>query len=320
MANATTLRSGCRWLSIASQSRLVLPSVERLGDPTEQQKKRFEEEGFLLVPQVVDPSACKTIAERLIECFSGRFETGIYPDEWYWREELSRPDVTRHMCNVWKTDRIIATVLLNESIAKFAAKLMNFSSIRMGSDSVWVKPPKGLETSVAFHTDSMYVPFPMITAWLTLDNASKVNGSLEYAVGSHRWHQKEAFPRDGLHGSHYGHRTEAIKAAHRVGIAEKDIQFVTIDCPAGSIVFHHGDSWHGSDKNKSLDSFRRTIATHFINGDVKFKGGEGYIYGRYRKLGQDDLDEAFFPILWRQDGYRSDFINKATGIDGHVSK
>ncbi len=47
------------------------------------------------------------------------------------------------MCNVWKADRLLASVLLSERVGRFAAHLMNFSGIRMGSDSVWVKPPQG---------------------------------------------------------------------------------------------------------------------------------------------------------------------------------
>jgi hypothetical protein len=34
----------------------------------------------------------------------------------------------------------------------------------------------------------------------------------------------------------------------------------------------------------------------------------GYIYGRYRRWGTTEMDEAHFPILWRDDGYRSPFI------------
>ncbi|MEX2480996.1 MAG: hypothetical protein WD928_09060 [Gammaproteobacteria bacterium] len=35
----------------------------------------------------------------------------------------------------------------------------------------------------------------------------------------------------------------------------------------------------------------------------------GYIYSRYKRFGDDTMDESFFPILWREDGYRSPFID-----------
>ena len=34
----------------------------------------------------------------------------------------------------------------------------------------------------------------------------------------------------------------------------------------------------------------------------------GYIYSRYKRFGDDTMDESFFPVIYRQDGYRSPFI------------
>jgi hypothetical protein len=34
----------------------------------------------------------------------------------------------------------------------------------------------------------------------------------------------------------------------------------------------------------------------------------GYLYSRYKRFGDDSMDETHFPIIWRQDGYRSPFI------------
>jgi len=30
-----------------------------------------------------------------------------------------------------------------------------------------------------------------------------------------------------------------------------------------------------------------------------------YIYSRYRRVGDDTMDESFFPILWTRSGYRT---------------
>jgi hypothetical protein len=34
----------------------------------------------------------------------------------------------------------------------------------------------------------------------------------------------------------------------------------------------------------------------------------GYLYSRYKRFGDDAMDESFFPITWREDGYRSPFL------------
>jgi hypothetical protein len=32
------------------------------------------------------------------------------------------------------------------------------------------------------------------------------------------------------------------------------------------------------------------------------------VYSKYRRPGESELDEAFFPILWREDGHRSAWL------------
>jgi hypothetical protein len=34
-----------------------------------------------------------------------------------------------------------------------------------------------------------------------------------------------------------------------------------------------------------------------------------YIYNRYKRAGDTTMDESFFPILWREDGYRSPWLD-----------
>ncbi len=35
----------------------------------------------------------------------------------------------------------------------------------------------------------------------------------------------------------------------------------------------------------------------------------GTIYSRYKRHGDDVMDESFFPILWTTDGYRTPFLD-----------
>ncbi len=39
-----------------------------------------------------------------------------YMDEWYWRPEMSLPNITRHCTNIWKADRGIANVVITHTI------------------------------------------------------------------------------------------------------------------------------------------------------------------------------------------------------------
>ena len=92
----------------------------------------------------------------------------------------------------------------------------------------------------------------------------------------------------------------------RAGV-EADIAYVEVKAGGGS--FHHGKTWHGSGANQS-DHPRRSLVLHAMPSDVEyvpecFDQGIGPIYSRYKRLGDNQLDENYFPILWREDGYRT---------------
>ena len=46
-----------------------------------------------------------------------------------------------------------------------------------------------------------------------------------------------------------------------------------------------------------------------MRADVRFSESElGPIYGRYKRFGSTEMEESFFPVLWREDGSRSPFL------------
>ncbi|NJR66919.1 MAG: hypothetical protein HC772_18985 [Leptolyngbyaceae cyanobacterium CRU_2_3] len=61
------------------------------------------------------------------------------------------------------------------------------------------------------------------------------------------------------------------------------------------------------------DVIRRSLVLAHIPAESKFKPAGayvpgGYIAGRYKRYGDDAMDESFFPIVWREDGYRTAFL------------
>jgi hypothetical protein len=49
--------------------------------------------------------------------------------------------------------------------------------------------------------------------------------------------------------------------------------------------------------------------THCLAAEARFHPTEvSYIYSRYHRVGDDSMDESFFPILWTQSGYRTPFL------------
>jgi hypothetical protein len=89
--------------------------------------------------------------------------------------------------------------------------------------------------------------------------------------------------------------------------------------PQGGCAIHHQDTWHGSGPNFSIDLPRRALALHYIRADVTFIDRPDYIYGRYKLRDSNQIDETFFPIVYRPDGYRThddvEDITLAAGVD-----
>jgi phytanoyl-CoA hydroxylase len=275
--------------------------------PTPEQAAAFRERGYLIVPSVLSAAFVDAVNARTDACFRGEFEChGNYPDEWYWREELCKPDVTRHMCNAWKADRTIAALVLNEALAGFAARLMGWDDgARLGNDSVWVKPP-GAGQPVSYHTDLWYIAKPSAcTSWVTLTDVDADSGTLEYIPGSHKWPSSTAIPRGEFHVAGGDYRSAAYGVAAALGIPRSTLEFVKVEAPAGSVVFHHAGMMHGSDRNRRADRFRRSMGVHHIPAASTHGPADGYIYGRYKRLGEAAMDESFFPVLWTPAGYRS---------------
>ena len=124
--------------------------------------------------------------ERL---FSGKFETGLYPDEWNWQEGRDKPDRTRQICNGWKSDRTVASLVLRREIGRLCAQLGRWKGARVVQDNVIWKPAGA--KSLGYHQDNSYAdwidPPAMLTCWIALDDTSAAGGTIEYVKGSHKW-------------------------------------------------------------------------------------------------------------------------------------
>lgn len=281
-----------------------LPALRALG-PNE--VERFRADGFLVIENVLDDAQTEALRASLPRLFAGDFDTGVYPDEWHWREGVSLPDVTRHMANAWKSDLTVAKLALSADIGRAAAMLSGWPSVRLGQDTIWWKPP--MTKAVSFHQDTSYMDFldppRTITCWVVLDDTHRDAGTLEYVRGSHLW-PLTPIP-EGFHAPE-DHRALMKRAAKEAG--ESEPTTVPIEVPAGSCVFHCGETWHGSGPNRTPDRTRRSIGVHMVRADAQFSDRPGgYIYRRYQRTGDRALDESYFPILWTEDGRRTGWID-----------
>ena len=146
----------------------------------------------------------------------------------------------------------------------------------------------------------------MTTCWIALDDTAADGGTIYYVAGSHRW------PHAPLGGTFHApddwlaHVREAMPAG-------AELELVPIEVPAGGAAFHDGWTFHGSPVNERADAHRRSIISHMISSATRWNPAAAHpVYSRYRRPGEIELDEAFFPILWR-DGYRTPWL------DGYIA-
>jgi len=269
------------------------------------QISQFHDDGFLIIDRLIEPDEAARVAARFEPLFRGKFETGLYPDEWNWREGESPPDRTRQICNGWKSDRTIASLVLRAEIGRLAATLASWPGARMGQDNVLWKPPGA--KSLGYHQDNSYVdwvvPAEYITVWIALDETTASGGTIEYAKGSHRWAR---FPPMGKFHAPEDYREALRVAADKAG---QKLEIVQVEVPAGGCAIHHGGTWHGSGPNRG-EAPRRAAVSHCISSAATFHPTEvSYIYNRYKRVGDTAMDESFFPIMWTKDGYRTPFLD-----------
>ncbi|MGF1520931.1 MAG: phytanoyl-CoA dioxygenase family protein [Leptolyngbyaceae cyanobacterium] len=291
-----------------------MPSLQTGPAFTSAQISEFQAQGYLILKNVLTQNQVDEIVERLEPLFNTQFETGIYPDEWYGRPGLSQPNATRQMTGMWRCDRTIAKYSLSSEIARLNAELMGWDGGRYGLDVCWIKPPHAPE--VAFHRNSTYVsaiaPSSIITCWIALNDCTTEAGTLEVIPASHHWHCTDTMRF--LHAPRDDYRAPLSQAAKEAGVDAFEV--MPIEIAPGSAVLLHGDLWHGSGRNHSEAQTRRSFAVSTLPLQAKFRlpgMGKGYIFDRYRRIGRLDMDESYYPVLWRSDGYRTPFLAEYCG-------
>ena len=195
--------------------------------------------------------------------------------------------------------------MLSAELGELISQLTCWSGVRIMQDNVLWKPAGA--KSLGYHQDSAYLswfkPSDLCSVWIALDDTHADGGTLEFVCGSHRWPLSK--PEGEFHAPlKYRHVMEQV--ATQSGI-EPEIFFVEVPAGGGSV--HHGYTWHGSGQNKG-NTPRRALVLHAMQSNVEyvpehFNQGIGPVYARYRRLGDNKMDENHFPILWREDGYRT---------------
>src|SRR5689334_18807435 len=289
---------------------LAAVRLAAVGGPTSGQIESYRRDGFLIVERFLEAADLDRIREHFMRVFEHEWETGLAPDEVNYQPGVTAPELTRQLCNVWKADRVLAGVTLSRRVGQFAAELAAVPGVRLAQDNAIWKPPSG--KALLCHQDAAYLdhldPPNMTTCWMALDDTAADTGTIYYVRGSNRW------PHAQLGGEFHA---PDDWLAHVVSSkpAEVELELVPIEVPAGGAAFHHGWTFHGSPPNERADAHRRSIISHMISTETRWNPARPHpVYSRYRRPDEREIDEAFFPVMWREDGYRSPWIDEWCGV------
>jgi len=272
--------------------------------PTREQVDAYRRDGFLVVERWLGASEVERARERFERCFQHEWETGLAPDEVNYDPATTPPDLTRQLCNVWKADRTLAATVLAERNARFGAALAGEPGMRLLQDNAIWKPPSG--KALLCHQDAAYVDFlapkNMTTCWMALDDTRADTGTIFYVRGSNHW-------PPAARGGAFHAPDDWLAHVRRSRPDGAQLDLVPIEVPAGGAAFHDGWTFHGSPPNDRPDAQRRSIVSHMVSTVTTWGDGPPHpIYSRYRRPGERELDDAFFPVLWDGGGGRSAWL------------
>lgn len=289
------------------------------------QRAQFANDGFLIVDRIIDPACTETLKSRYSPLFAGNFETGTNPDNFPTPvAEGDLSPITRWMTNPWRSDYTIAHFALHHGIGRHIAELSGWSGTRLLQNNIHWKPPGA--PALSMHQDASYhlwcAPADLCSCWVALEDTTAEGGTLLFARGSHKWprttHEEyqariEAKNLEGfLDPSDF--QTFVMEAAEFAGV---EPEFVPVEVPAGGGAFFQGWVWHGSDANRS-GQHRYSISSHGIRPETRFAPDvPANVFGRYKRFTDTIMDEAYFPVLWTEDGYRTpgmeDYVAEGSG-------
>ena len=263
-------------------------------EPTQEQIDAYRRDGFLVVEDWLDAAEVERAREHFARCFAHEWETGLMPDEVNYDPETTPPDRTRQLCNVWKADRALADIVRSSRIGSFGSALAGVPGLRLIQDNAIWKPPSG--KSLLCHQDAAYLDFldpkNMTTCWMALDDTAADTGTIFYVRGSNHWPRAEKGGEFHAPDDWLGHVKDALPDG-------EELELVPIEVPAGGAAFHDGWTFHGSPANERADAERRAIISHTVSTATRWNadGAPHPIYSKYRRPGERELDDAFFPAL-----------------------
>lgn len=232
---------------------------------TNAQKQKFEEDGYIIVPNLLNHDEVEAVRQRADLIASGGVTPepgwGIQVEPSIQRGEeaaKSRVESIRKLGGLVRTDPVMNAHATNPKIMDIIADLLG-PDIKLLGDQLFMKSSMH-GSRKNYHQDSQswqhVAPDNLVSCWAALDDATVENGCLWFIPGSHKW---------GLIGVE---REREVEQEALSGPLENE---VPIELKAGDCSFHHSLVLHSSRANRSSQR-RRGYATHYMSARTRYVG------------------------------------------------
>ncbi|EDO48545.1 predicted protein [Nematostella vectensis] len=225
---------------------------------TDEQKQQFEEEGYLIINDVLDKEHIQRMKDALDECEErakhlekSTNHLTLDPMSIPGNSLLQRVHIPSLLFPVFEE------TIKNEKILDIVSDLIGPNIRYIRQDKVNVKHPKGTGFPIKWHQDWAFNPHTnqdLVMICISIDDTNIENGCLQVVPKSHKGPLLSHY-RDGEFASAINdHRFDPSKAKH-------------LEVPSGGISLHHVSSIHGSAINRSKNK-RRLYVYQYCSTDA----------------------------------------------------
>ena len=220
-----------------------------------EQKKQFDQQGYLVLRGLFSPEEIKTFTNHYMELR----QQGKKPGDFSGVDLTSNDPLKKYprMIHMHRWDEISLKWMLDRRIGGALTGLMGAEPYAVQT-MIYFKPPRA--RGQALHQDQYYLrvqPGTCIAAWLALDPCDEENGCLQVVPGSQNWPLLCTVKADTTQS--FTDVTVPIPA----GTPVQPVVMAPGDC-----MFFNGQVVHGSGPNRSAERFRRALIGHYIAGEA----------------------------------------------------
>ncbi len=210
----------------------------------------FGKHGYVLVSNVFaleETRTANTAFDKMRHRFAGEMSLSIekYDERiCQWRD-------------LWMTEPYFNDLLNDERLHGVAQAFMQEESVQLLHDHVIRKPYDALNDTVPWHQDFPFWPVDTpnsLSCWVPFEDVSEHGGCLEVIDGSHLWGVSP--PVDFImDAKEFGYREDIIR----------------IPAQAGSIVILHSLTWHRTNPNGDVGTYRPAYITLWVPSHARYR-------------------------------------------------